>query len=469
MIVSSTYRVLLASLVSAALLISNETAHAAIVASGLIQDLNPDVGVATSGSNVTTWTNQGSAGDDVATNDGAPQLLTSALLGHNVVAFSGDRLVGDDGAAFDSLMTGSGHTWFSVVRVNPGDNGGAKNAMFGTLLNGSPFSGFVAHVGDAGGLDTTGSYLNRPGGSDVFTVGNVEIADQQYHIIAGRLDAGTGAQTAGLYIDSPVVNATSSPSISAATNSGPIAVGAEQIGGGERIDGYLARVLIYDRPLTNAEMLQTGAALAEEYGLSNGFGSFGDNTESIIWNFDQGVLSDTTGTYDFNIASGTAFGTSPITYAGSDANNPFGGAVGLVRSDFLNNGAGQTKPGDGPQGSLESDVFTLGSDASFVFEGSGNGGVLELVDAGSNAVLASVVPGRTSTTLEAFSLDASAFAGQDVFLRIVDNSSGGWGHIAVDNIIYTASTVSAAVPEPGSLLLTALPLGIVAGWRRKRR
>ncbi len=440
----------------------------AIVTSGLIQDLNADLGVTTSGpTNVTDWANQAAGGgDNVSINAGSPQLVTGAVNGHNAIAFTNDRMAGTSETAFDGIMQGSGHTWFAVVRAP--NNPGGKNAVFGTLLNNSPWTGVVAHIGGS-----NARYMTRPANGDVFANGTTNIADGGFHVIGGRLAAGTGSQLAELFVDDPTAEATAMPSINAGTNSSQFTVGAERAGGNERVDADIARILIYDRPLTDAEFHQTGDSLSQTYGLVNAFRTDIPQPQTLLeWTFDAGDLFDTTGTVAFQAVSGTAFGAQPIPYAPTpdnvDANNPFGGGTHLVRSDFFDTpGPTVNKHGDGPQGVLESDPFTLDSFATITFQTAGNGGVLELVDFNTNMVLESVDPNRTSVTLAEYQIDASAYAGQTVFLRIVDDSSGGWGHIAIDNINYSA-VATAAVPEPVTATLLA-PAMLALLRRRGRR
>ncbi len=170
-------------------------------------------------------------------------------------------------------------------------------------------------------------------------------------------------------------------------------------------------------------------------------------TSELIWDFDNGTLGDTTSTNFFNLLStaGTAFDGQPIPYSPDPDNvnaiNPFGGGEFLVRSDFLNSGGTVTKPGDSPQGMLQSDPFILGPGAVFTFQAAGNGGHIDLVDSVTSQVLETLTPALQSVTLAEFTLDASAHVGKQVVLRIVDNQSGGWGHIAVDNIVYATDPI----------------------------
>lgn len=235
-----------------------------IISSGLIQDLDADVGVTAAGSDVSAWANQAaSGGDDVVTNGGNPQLVAGPN-GHSAIDVTGPaKLAGSDAAAFDSIMNGNGHTWFAVVEA--GTNAGTKNAIFGTLTNSNPFSGVVAHVSG-----TVGNYMLRPASADFFVTGTTDISSG-YHILVGRLGAGDGSINAEIFTDSPVADASGFAPILASTDSDPLTIGAERTGGSEDFDGKIARILIYDRPLSDAELNQTGFALGQAYGIQTSF------------------------------------------------------------------------------------------------------------------------------------------------------------------------------------------------------
>jgi hypothetical protein len=146
------------------------------------------------------------------------------------------------------------------------------------------------------------------------------------------------------------------------------------------------------------------------------------------------------------------------------------GLIQDLNADLGVTAAPAAKPGDGPQGVIESDPFIVPTLGMLLVEAAGNGGMLELIDAGTGDTLLTITPGLTSTTLGEFDTDISQFAGTEAFLRITDNSSGGWGHIAVDNLTITGFEF-VAVPEPTSLaafLLVGL-VGLAMGCRQYRR
>ncbi len=92
--------------------------------------------------------------------------------------------------------------------------------------------------------------------------------------------------------------------------------------------------------------------------------------------------------------------------------------------------------GDSQIGVLKSEIFTLG----------GNGGIDFLINGGKDLTNLYVALVRNSDGVELFKetgrnseayqrvfWDASAYIGQDLYIKIVDNSTGGWGHIGVDD------------------------------------
>jgi hypothetical protein len=133
--------------------------------------------------------------------------------------------------------------------------------------------------------------------------------------------------------------------------------------------------------------------------------------------------------------------------------------------------------GDDHTGIIETAPFILEPDAKFDFMiGGGNHPftgdpdtpasnitalTLERMIAVNNWDVLFSATGRNVNFLSPMTWDASAFAGETVRLRIYDTSTSSWGHIDVDNIIYSVT------PEPATLSL--LGLGALALARRRRR
>ncbi|MFD2671269.1 GH32 C-terminal domain-containing protein [Marinicrinis sediminis] len=92
--------------------------------------------------------------------------------------------------------------------------------------------------------------------------------------------------------------------------------------------------------------------------------------------------------------------------------------------------------GDGQVGELRSTTFTLGGNGGIDFLISGGQDIdnlyVALVRASDGAELFRET-GRNSEAYQRVFWNASAYVGQDVYIQIVDNQTGGWGHINVDD------------------------------------
>ncbi|MFF7262013.1 GH32 C-terminal domain-containing protein [Streptomyces sp. NPDC008159] len=154
----------------------------------------------------------------------------------------------------------------------------------------------------------------------------------------------------------------------------------------------------------------------------------------VLADFDGGTYGDWT-------ATGDAFGPAPATgtLPGQQQVSGFQGG-GLVNT-FLN--------GDAGTGTLTSPEFTLDKRYVNFLIGGGNHPVgsaaptaLELLVDGQ--VVRSAT-GKDAEALEAASWDVRDLAGKKARIRVVDDNTGGWGHINVDQI-----TLSDTRARPGS-------------------
>ncbi|MFO0969341.1 MAG: DUF4980 domain-containing protein [Gemmataceae bacterium] len=139
-------------------------------------------------------------------------------------------------------------------------------------------------------------------------------------------------------------------------------------------------------------------------------------------------------TYGAWKTTGAAFGTGPArgTLPGQMPVTGFRGK-GLVNS---------FRGGDGPTGTLTSPEFIIERRyISFLIGGGGYPGktCMNLLVDGKvihSATGPNTEPGG-SEQLEAAGWDVGALKGKKARLEIVDNASGGWGHINVDHIVFT--------------------------------
>lgn len=141
---------------------------------------------------------------------------------------------------------------------------------------------------------------------------------------------------------------------------------------------------------------------------------------------------------------GTAFGTAP-------AKGAFGGQMEV--SGFQGNGLVNTfLGGDGPTGKLTSPEFTIERDyIKFLIGGGGFAGktCMNLLMDGK-VVLSATGPNTEpggSETLDWDHWEVKPHKGKKAVIQIVDDASGGWGHLNVDQIVQSG-TQARKRPQP---------------------
>ncbi len=129
------------------------------------------------------------------------------------------------------------------------------------------------------------------------------------------------------------------------------------------------------------------------------------------------------------VTTGTAFGSAPAagTVTGQSVVTNYNGA-GLANSFH---------GGDASTGTLTSPTFTVDAQYIHALVGGGN----HPGDAEIRLVVGSTVErsatGVNSEELSWISWDVSEFDGQTAYVEVVDNVTGGWGHIMADQIVMT--------------------------------
>ena len=235
-----------------------------IVTTGLLQDLDADLGV-TGTTNVTAWANQVAAGEDVVvTAAGTIALVPDVLNGHAALDFPNTaRMEGDDTSVFSDLTDGDGLTWFAVAEPAATQDLSDRNQIFGWIRNGGINSGITAGVDRA----ARPYAMVRPASTEFKAQSATSVT--QWTILAGRLGAGTNA-IVQLYRNAATPDAMAN-STAANNQVGALTIGAERDDGSEFFDGRIARILIYGRPLDDAELGQTGRALGQRYAIATAF------------------------------------------------------------------------------------------------------------------------------------------------------------------------------------------------------
>ena len=252
---------------------------------GLLLDLDAAKGLTLEdGDKVSAWENQAPAAkaklfvkQDAGRKEkgsGRPTLrpAIAGLNGKPALVFRRQELVCMDEDTFDGLTTGKGHTWLAVISALPQKDGLKDvNSFFGNLRNGAKYEGVWGCVND----DNTLWYGVRNG----LTFGRFDKNNPQllgpvletgkFHIVGGRMASGSGTVKLELYANGAKPVATGEIPVEAAGNPSKMTVGQERDAiehpGYESFDGEIARFLIWERPLTDAELTAAIATLRETY------------------------------------------------------------------------------------------------------------------------------------------------------------------------------------------------------------
>jgi hypothetical protein len=264
------------------------TAQAQIATKGLILDLDADKGVEVEdGDRVIKWTNQVAsfAAKDFVKQDagrkepgsGRPTLKKSveAIAGHDTLVFKRQELVNHDEDAFDHLLTGNGYTWIAVISVyKQVVQLKDVNSFFGNLKNSGLYEGIWGNVTDDNRVwigSRNGVTFGRWDANNPMVLAPKPLEEGRYYVVAGRMGAGTGEVQIDVFINGSEAAASKPFPVNPKANSSKMAIGQERDAtnhpGKESFDGELARFLIYERPLTDAELRQAMDSLKKIYAI----------------------------------------------------------------------------------------------------------------------------------------------------------------------------------------------------------
>jgi hypothetical protein len=188
-----------------------------------------------------------------------------------------------------------------------------------------------------------------------------------------------------------------------------------------------ARVII---TLKNGQTLSVNAEKADIVSIT-----FDDNlSKAITWDFESGDLEGWTKT-------GTAFNTQP-TYGdnptarnrGQASNHQGNYWIGGYENRHRSVDKAGAVQGDVPQGTLTSMPFTINTDTIGFLIGGGCDMSSVRIELLVNGSMVRQATGRCTETMTRENWDVSPFRGKMATLRIIDNASGGWGHINIDEI-----------------------------------
>jgi hypothetical protein len=254
-------------------------------AKNLILDLDAAKGIELAdGDRVVAWRNQAPIKTELVfvpqdqgrkeAGSGRPTVRKAAaeINGLPSIDFRQQELVCKDENFFDGLTTGKGHTWIAVIAVHP-QRVGLKdvNSFFGNLRNGEKYEGVWGCLNDDNTLwwgTRNGRSFGRFDKNNPQLIGPV-LEQGKFHIIAGRMTAGNETATLSLHIGSEKAVTQADFPVDPKANPSRMAVGQERDAiehpGKESFDGEIARFLIWERPLDDAELATAMQVLQKTY------------------------------------------------------------------------------------------------------------------------------------------------------------------------------------------------------------
>ena len=251
-----------------------ESVSTQIASAGLVLDFDARHGVELDeNGRVLSWKNRAAnspiqvlqtqpRGREVA-DSGRPTLMRSSESAQPAawLRFAQQELVSADEDALDDLLRGQGSTWLTQLAVFQQRVGLPDvNAFWGTLKNGSLYEGLWAGVTDDNRLwwgPRNGLSFGRVDANNPWLMGP-KLTEKVWHVVAGRIAAGTGEVKVELFVDSPQPVVTAQWPVNPKANASKFAIGQERDAvehpGKESFDGDIARFLLYSRPLSDEEL-----------------------------------------------------------------------------------------------------------------------------------------------------------------------------------------------------------------------
>ncbi|MFF1821675.1 GH116 family glycosyl hydrolase [Kribbella sp. NPDC058245] len=167
--------------------------------------------------------------------------------------------------------------------------------------------------------------------------------------------------------------------------------------------------------------------------------------------------------------TGTAFGAGPVavTETPEGFRRPFGNRTELNVSGSRLVTSYNFRDGslDGSQGTLTSRVFTIDRRYITVWAGGGSNPATTAVNLLIDGAVVATASGADIEPLDAICWSVGRWAGKSAQIQIVDRSSGGWGHVNVDRIIFSDRPIRqqpvADRTDGGSFALASLDPGAV--------
>jgi hypothetical protein len=222
-------------------------------------DLDDDLA---DGANVTRWWSRAGHGNDSIVAEEAtnpPILKTGIINGHDVVRFDGtnDRLVIEDAAGWSILNT-KGQTCIIVFAA---DDSVGTQCLLGKSVNPYEFE-YRATSGTAG---PDGVWYTSAGGAHNQATYGTEIADATWYIATFWIDDTVRCR---VWRDGGTSVADTSFGAAMSDTSSSVFIGERGDATHNYYDGDIAEILVWNRPLSFAELDQVHTYLADKYGIA---------------------------------------------------------------------------------------------------------------------------------------------------------------------------------------------------------
>ena len=137
------------------------------------------------------------------------------------------------------------------------------------------------------------------------------------------------------------------------------------------------------------------------------------------------------GSYGNWKTEGKAFGQNPVSSSVAEADNVLGHGGGYLVNSKL------TSLGDTATGKLNSPVFTITEDYLNFTVAGGNYIDKTCMHLIVNNKIVKTVTGDNTDELKPVSWEVAQWKGQKAYLEIIDNEPGDWGHISLDDFVFS--------------------------------
>ena len=154
----------------------------------------------------------------------------------------------------------------------------------------------------------------------------------------------------------------------------------------------------------------------------------------VTWNFESGDLQGWQATGDAFTYQPT-YGDNPTArHRGQPSKHQGNYWIGGYEKRPAPNDPAGAVQGDGPQGTLVSRSFTIRKPSISFLIGGGCDIATERVEILVDDNVVHKATGKCTETMERVRLNVSSYMGSSARIRLIDESSGGWGHINFDDV-----------------------------------